>query len=240
MIAASPRSSDTRQVTVANRSLRVRVQGSGPALLLLNGLTRPLESWEPFVAALRERTVVTFDAPGIGESPEPLVPLSIKKLATVAQSVLDEVGFDRVDVLGISHGGAVAQQFAVTYPERLNRLVLVATSCGVGSAPGDLNALTDLTAESGARAWPEVATALWHSMAVACWSSLPFLGAIDAPTLVICGSEDTVTPPANSRLLAARIRGAVLATVPGGHDLQDPHSVASLARVVDNFLEGLV
>jgi pimeloyl-ACP methyl ester carboxylesterase len=240
VIAASPRSSDTRQVTVANRSLRVRVQGSGPALLLLNGLTRPLESWEPFVAALGERTVVTFDAPGIGESPEPMMPLSIEKLATVAQSVLDEVGLDRVDMLGISHGGAVAQQFAVTYPARLNRLVLVATSCGVGSAPGNLNALTDLTTESGARAWPEVATALWHSGAVACWSSLPFLGAIDAPTLVICGTEDTVTPPANSRMLAARIRGAALATLPGGHDLQGPDSAASLARVVDNFLDGVL
>jgi pimeloyl-ACP methyl ester carboxylesterase len=240
VIVASPRSSDTRQVNVGKRTLRVRVQGSGPALLLLNGLTRPLESWEPFVAALSERTVVTFDAPGIGESPEPIVPLTIRMLATVAQSVLDEVGLDCVDVLGISHGGAVAQQFAVTYPARLNRLVLVATSCGVGSAPGNLKALTDLTTESGARAWPEVATALWHSLAVASWSSLPFLGAIDAHTLVICGSEDTVTPPANSRMLAGRIRGAELVMVPGGHDLQDPHSADSLARVVDDFLEGVV
>src|SRR5665213_63138 len=124
VIAASPRSCDTRLASIATRTMRVRVEGSGPPLLLLNGLTRPLESWEPFVAALSERTVVTFDAPGIGESPEPIVPLTIKMLATVAQSVLDEVGFDCVDVLGISHGGAVAQQFAVSYPARLNKLVL--------------------------------------------------------------------------------------------------------------------
>jgi len=49
---------------VGNRTLRIRVEGSGPALLLLNGLTRPLENWEPFVAALSERTIITFDAPG--------------------------------------------------------------------------------------------------------------------------------------------------------------------------------
>jgi pimeloyl-ACP methyl ester carboxylesterase len=237
---ASPRLSDARLVKVGNRTLRIRVEGSGPGLLLLNGLTRPLESWEPFVAALSSRTIVSFDAPGIGESPEPVVPLSIKMLATVAASVLDEVGLDRVDVLGISHGGAVAQQFAVTYPGRLNRLVLVATSCGVGSTLGNWRALNDLTTESGAGAWPEVASALWHSMAVACWSSLPFLGAISAPTLVICGIEDTVTPLANSRMLARRIPNASLITVPGGHDLQDPQSADSLAHVVDNFLEGVL
>jgi len=238
--AAPPRLCDARLVNVGNRTLRIRVEGSGPAVLLLNGLTRPLESWESFVAALSGRTIVTFDAPGIGESPEPIVPLSIKMLATVAASVLDEVGLECVDVLGISHGGAVAQQFAAIYPARVKRLVLVATSCGVGSAPGNWRALNDLTTESGARAWPEVASALWHSMAVACWSSLPFLGAIAAPTLVICGNEDTVTPPVNSRMLAGRIPNASLIMMPGGHDLQDPRSADSLARVVDNFLEGAV
>ena len=240
MSAAPPRLSDARLVKVGNRTLRIRVEGSGPALLLLNGLTRPLESWASFVAALSSRTIVTFDAPGIGESPEPIVPLSMKMLATVAVSVLDEVGLDRVDVLGISHGGAVAQQFAAAYPERLNRLVLVATSCGVGSTPGNWRALNDLTTESGARAWPEVARALWHSMAVASWSSLPFLGAIAAPTLVICGNEDTVTPLVNSQMLAGRIPNATLITLAGGHDLQDPQSSDSLARVVDIFLEGVL
>jgi pimeloyl-ACP methyl ester carboxylesterase len=225
---------------VGNRTLRIRVEGSGPALLLLNGLTRPLENWEPFVAALSERTIITFDAPGIGGSPEPILPLSIKMLAAVANSVLDEVGLDRVDVLGISHGGAVAQQFAATYPARLRRLVLVATSCGVGSAPGDWRALNNLTTESGVRAWPEMASAMWHSMAIACWSSLPFLGAISAPTLVVCGTEDTVTPPANSRMLAGRIPDASMIMLAGGHDLQDPRSAGDLARAVDNFLEGVV
>ena len=227
MTTALPRCADTRLVKVGNRTLRFRVEGSGPPLLLLNGLTRPLESWEPFVAAL-------------SESPEPIVPLSIKMLAAVAASVLDEVGLECVDVLGISHGGAVAQQFAATFPVRLNRLVLVATSCGVGSTLGNWRALNELTTESGARAWPEVASALWHSMAVACWSSLPFLGAIAAPTLVICGNEDTVTPLVNSRMLAGRIPNASLITLPGGHDLQDPQFANSLARVVDNFLEGVV
>jgi len=231
-----PRSHHARLVKVGNRSLRIRVEGTGPALLLLNGLTRPLESWEPFVAALSERTIVTFDAPGIGESPEPIVPLSIKMLAAVANSVLDEVGLDRVDVLGISHGGAVAQQFAVSYPARLGRLVLVATSCGVGSVPGNWRALNDLTTESGTRAMPEVARALWHSVALACWSSLPFLGSISARTLVVCGVDDTVTPPDNSRMLAGRIPDASLAMLAGGHDLQDPQWADSLARVVDDFL----
>ncbi|HTC70797.1 MAG TPA: alpha/beta fold hydrolase, partial [Acidothermaceae bacterium] len=56
-------------------------QGSGPALLLLNGLTRPYESWAPFVASLPDRRVVTFDVPGVGRSPTPAAPLSIPALA---------------------------------------------------------------------------------------------------------------------------------------------------------------
>ena len=117
----------------------VRVQGQGAPLLLLNGFTRPLESWEPFVEALSDRMVIRFDAPGVGASPVPYLPLTILQLADVAVSVLDEVGVERADVLGFSHGGAVAQQIAVSHPERVRALVLVSTSCGLGTTPGTLD-----------------------------------------------------------------------------------------------------
>ena len=113
MTATQPRVDDWRVVRTGGLRIRVRVQGEGEPLLLLNGLTRRLESWEPFVAALGSgRRVVSFDSPGVGESSTPLLPLSISGLARVAVSVLDEVGLDVADVLGFSHGGAVAQQLA--------------------------------------------------------------------------------------------------------------------------------
>lgn len=225
-------------IEVRGLQVRVRVQGQGDPLILLNGFTRPLETWEPFTEALRGRTIVTFDAPGVGESPAPILPLSIASLADVVASVLDEVGVDRVDVLGFSHGGAVAQQFAADFATRVRRLVLVATSCGVGATPGGWDAMDSVSIPADASSWSDAVGAMWHSMAISCWSSIPFLGAITAPTLVVCGSEDTVAPPANSRALAGRIPHASLAMLAGGHDLQRPVPAAALARVVEGFLGG--
>src|ERR1700675_4795966 len=108
----------------------MRVQGEGDPLLLINGMTRPLQSWESFTQQLPGRTIVSFDAPGVGGSPTPLLPLSMPALAALAVAVLDAAGMDDADVLGFSHGGAVAQQLAGDAPGRVRRLVLVATSCG--------------------------------------------------------------------------------------------------------------
>jgi len=235
-----------QSIVVAPEMLRVhglqiamRVQGDGEPLLLINGMTRPLQSWEPFIRAVPGRTVVSFDAPGVGDSPTPVLPLSIPGLAEIAVAVLDAARLDDADVLGFSHGGAVAQQLASDVPGRVRRLVLVATSCGVGATPGRTrDVLTGLGTPGGADPWrsADAVGALWQSLAFSNWSSIPFLGAIAAPTLVVCGTHDRVVPPANSRVLAGRIPDASLVMLPGGHDLQRPDPARSLARVVDDFL----
>jgi pimeloyl-ACP methyl ester carboxylesterase len=223
-------------VDVRGHQLRVRVEGTGPALLLLNGLTRPLESWNPFIKALSGHTVVRFDMPGVGESQTSLLPQSIGKMAEITALVLDEIGLDRVDVLGLSHGGAVAQQFCRDYPSRVRRLVLVSTSCGVGSTLGSWGALVSLRTFKYGSSFTELVGASWHSMAISNWSSIPFLGSINATTLVVSGSDDPVVPLANSRSLAQRIPNASLVVLPGGHDLQSTEPAQALARAVQHFL----
>ena len=199
-------------------------------MLLLNGMSRPMESWTPFAVALRDRTVVTFDGPGVGASETPLVPYSMPMLSDIAARVLDAVGIEKADVVGYSHGGAVAQQLAIGHPTRVNRLVLLATACGVGAVPGHPRDVTQvlLTPNRETR-WPRPNPLglLWQIAAISTWSSIPVLGCIDAPTLVVCGDRDRAVSPANSRLLAARIRDARLVTIqrrsrsakarPGGH-----------------------
>jgi len=221
--------------------IAIRVQGQGDPLLLMNGMTRPLQSWEPLTRELSGRTVVSFDAPGVGASPTPVLPLSIPALAALAAAVLDAVGLEDADVLGYSHGGAVAQQLAVDLPDRVRRLVLAATSCGVGATPGSGRAgLRGLGTPDGAEPWPrpDAMGLLWHSLAFSNWSSIPFLGAIAAPTLVVCGTYDRVVPPANSRVLARRIPGASLVMLPAGHDLQRLDPAKALAGALENFLTG--
>jgi pimeloyl-ACP methyl ester carboxylesterase len=222
-------------VTVANGiSVYVRVQGEGEPLLLLNGFSRSLDSWGPFVDALTSRTFISFDAPGTGASPVPHLPLSITQLADVAASVLEHLGIERADVLGFSYGGAVAQQMAVSHRDRVRRLILVSTSCGLGTTLGPVDAIETLGA--GTTTLPYVVGALWSYVALASWSSISFLGSITSPTFVVCGKDDRVAPPANSRSLAQRIPDASLVMLDGGHDLQSADAATTLASTVDRFL----
>jgi len=225
--------------SVSGLRIAIRVQGEGEPLLLINGMTRPLQSWDPFTRELPGRTVISFDTPGVGGSPTPLKPLSIRGLGAVAMAVLDAAGVQDADILGYSHGGAVAQQLAHDTPGRVRRLILVATSCGVGATPGTSRAiLRGIGGPVEGNTWPlpDPLGLLWQSLAVSSWSSIPFLGAIVAPTLVVCGSRDRVVPPSNSRVLAGRIPDATLRMLPGGHDVQRGDSARVLAQLVDQFL----
>lgn len=220
--------------------IAMKVQGEGDPLLLINGMTRPLTSWDPFAGQLHGRTVVSFDAPGVGGSRTTIRPLSIAELATIAGTVLDAAGLDDADILGFSHGGAVAQQLAHVAPGRVRRLVLAATSCGVGATPGRRrDILRSLGVPLDGNPWPlpDPLGLLWQSLAVSSWSSIPFLGSISTSTLVICGGRDRVVPPCNSRVLGRRIPGATLVMLPGrGHDLQRGESATELASNVEDFL----
>ena len=230
---------DSRLPCLSRQRIAMSVQGKGDPLLLVNGLSRPLQSWGPFSSELKGRTVVSFDAPGVGGSPTPIRPLSIAELATLAVAVLDAAGLAEADVLGYSHGGAVAQQMAHDAPERVSGLVLASTSCGVGATPGTTtDILRHLGSSLDGKPWPlpDPLGLLWQTLAVSNWSSIPFLGSIQAPTLVVCGSRDSVVPPSNSQVLARRIPHTTLVLLPGrGHDLQRGDSAKALARAVQNF-----
>ncbi len=128
-------------VTARGQQLCVAYREGDPGrrpLLLMNGIGARLELLEPFVAELDPgRPVIRFDIPGVGGSPLPRRPYRLWTLARTLGAMLEELGVTRpVDVLGISWGGALAQQFAFSQARRVNRLVLVATSSGAVSLPG--------------------------------------------------------------------------------------------------------
>jgi poly(3-hydroxyalkanoate) depolymerase len=128
----------TETYVAGRQRIRVDVRpGAGVPLVLCNGIGAGLEVLDPFVAQLDpDSTIVRFDVPGTGGSPASPLPYRFPYLAWVLGRVLSKLGMGVVDVLGISWGGALAQQFAFQSPRRCRRLVLVATGTGLLMVPG--------------------------------------------------------------------------------------------------------
>ena len=137
---------DLRHIDVDGVRLRVAVRGRGRPLLLLMGIGGNLEMWAPFEDALDARVVqtITVDAPGTGGSSGYRFPQRMSGLARTMDRMLDVLGHDQVDVLGVSFGGVLAQQLAHQAPDRVRRLVLAATGPGVGGVPGSPRVLLAL------------------------------------------------------------------------------------------------
>src|SRR6266540_1702197 len=129
-----------RTVAVGRQHLRVAVRPGDrtrPPLVLANGVGASLELLQPLVDALDPAVeVVRFDVPGVGGSPLPRLPYRLPGLARLLARLLDQLGYGTVDVLGISWGGGLAQQFALCQRDRCRRLVLAATATGTLMVPG--------------------------------------------------------------------------------------------------------
>jgi len=124
--------------------VHVRDLGEGPPVLLINGLGAHIEMWAEMENTLHGFRLIEFDGPGAGRSSTPRLPTSIRGVAALAVRVLDEAGIERADVVGYSMGGIVAQQLALDAPDRVRRVVLAATTCGLGAVPVNTLAMLNL------------------------------------------------------------------------------------------------
>jgi poly(3-hydroxyalkanoate) depolymerase len=255
-----------RTYAIDGLSTRVRVGGEGPPLLLIGGLWSQAPMFDPLLPLLDGFRTIAFDPPGIGETDVPDCPLSVQRLARFTAGVLDALGVERAHVLGVSLGGAVAQQLAWSHPDRVDRLVLVSTGPGVLGVPGRPDVLLRFgrpTAYSDARVLEESAGHLfggrlraqpelvrgWHLRppadrrawlyrlaGTAGWTSLPWLHHVTQPTLVLHGDDDPIVPTVNARLLAWRLPHARLEVVEGGGHLLLLDSAFDVVPLITDFL----
>jgi poly(3-hydroxyalkanoate) depolymerase len=231
-------------VQAGGTPLRVAIRpgtGTGPPLLLCNGIGMRLEACRPFVDALDPAIeVICFDAPGVGGSQLPNLPYRLTTLALLLRQMLHNLGHQQADVLGVSWGGGLAQQFALLNPRLCRRLILVATATGAwtmvppnplppvknlilrrwgdlwgGSAKTDPDGLT--SALRKARISPLSMGFLYQNTAALGFTTLPLLPLIRQRTLVLTGDDDPIIPVANGRILAAGIPHATLHIYHGGH-----------------------
>jgi poly(3-hydroxyoctanoate) depolymerase len=139
-------SHDIRLIDVDGVRLRTSVSGAGSPLLIITGLGASLELAWPFEQELNRLGIqtISYDAPGVGASTPYSWPRRMRGVARTAERLLDELGYETVDVFGVSLGGVVAQQLAHQAPSRVRRLVLAATGPGLGGVPGSPRVLWEL------------------------------------------------------------------------------------------------
>jgi poly(3-hydroxyalkanoate) depolymerase len=242
---------EIRYVDVGPQTLRVGVKRgeSRVPLVIFNGIGANLELLEGVARALSGIEVVTFDIPGAGGSPLPRRPYRFKTLARLADRMLDALGYrGPVDALGVSWGGALAQQFARTCAHRCRRLVLAATSAGALMVPGRWSSLFTLISPRRYRDpayMLRVAPAIYggriaqqpdlmapfarhmqppdrrgyllQQLALAGWTSLPWLWRLRQPTLILAGTRDPLIHVANAKLMHRLIARSRLQLIDDGH-----------------------
>jgi 3-oxoadipate enol-lactonase len=237
--------------------------GAGPPLLLIHGLGYARWGWEPVVEPLaRTFDVLLHDNRGIGESDAPPGPYTVGELAADAVQVLDEAGVERAHVVGTSLGGMVAQELALGWPERVDRLVLAATTPG-GPKAYPMPARTVELMQARATLEEYVANALepdprpelverilehrvrtaqpfepWAAQAAAgaAFDAHDRLGSLASPTLVQHGDGDVVVDPRNSDLLVEAIPDARLSIYPGAGHLFMWQAPERFVRELEEFV----
>jgi 3-oxoadipate enol-lactonase len=141
-------------VSVRDIRLYYEIRGSGPRLLYISGTGGDLRrSPNAFDSPLPGHfEVLAYDQRGLGRTDRPDVPYTMADYAADADALLQAVGWDRCRAMGVSFGGMVAQEFAIRYPQQVERLVLGCTSSGgAGGASYPLHELTGLSLQEWAR-----------------------------------------------------------------------------------------
>ena len=224
--------------------------------------------WQPLRSELQRlgTTTIAFDNPGTGDSTAYSLPTRVRGITRTIQRLLATLDIDRVDVLGVSFGGGLAQQLARQAPTLVRRLVLAATSTGSISVPPVPRALRVLasprryydpayyqrvaasvfggkagqtTRDNAALRFlrpPSLIGYVHQLYSTAGWTSLPWLHTLRQPTLVLTGDDDPVIPVANGRILARLIPDSRLVVLPGAGHLFIAEDADTVAPLIAAFL----
>lgn len=204
---------------------------SQPPLVLLNGIGAGVDHWGEFPAALGRHCL----AVDVAQADVCQSRASMKGYSDVVARTLDGLGQPRVDLLGLSWGGALAQETAIRHGDRLGKLVLAATLHGMQSVPpkftamaalmqpdrssprfqriagriygGDIRKHPELLQQIGVERHTDTSVYYQQLQAIRTWpNTLYRLSRIQNPTLVMAGEDDPIARPINARMMAMVLR----------------------------------
>ena len=240
---------------------------AGPVLVFSNSLGTDLNMWKPEVPVLsQEYRVLRYDTRGHGQSSVSRGPYSVEQLAGDVLALLDALTIDKVRFCGLSLGGMIGMALALRVPQRVEKLVLCNTAAKIGTAEswtsriaavekGGMSAITEAVLERwytpGFRQRAPQAVAETRDMLlrtpaegyVACCAAVRDMDQREAirqiriPTLLVAGSHDPVTTPADVQAVAAAIQGARFVELPAAH-LSNIEAAAQFTESVHSFLRG--
>lgn len=244
---------------------RVEGQAGAPVVVLSHSLGTTLGMWDPQMPALAERfRVLRYDSRGHGESGVTPGPYTIEGLGRHVIAVLDGLGIQRASFCGLSMGGMVGMWLGAHAPERVEKLVLCNTAARIGP-PEFWNTRIESVRTHGMDPIATPVLGRWFSPAfhermpdaigrmrrmlvetpvegyVACCAAIrdadlrEVLPRIQARTLVIAGTHDAATPPADGRFLAEKIQGARYVELAAAH-LSNIEAVERFTAEVAAFL----
>ena len=263
--ATSPTERERRALPYELAHDPVQVGPRDEVVVLLGPIGADRSTWATQVGALSERglTALALDLRGHGQSPKPQGPYTMEALAEDVQTTLDGLGIPSAHLVGLSMGGAVAQQLAITAPARVTTLTLISTSARFGEPETWLRRAAAVRAEGTAMIadalegrWLSPSYCAQHpavlaglrtmvlnadregyaacAEALARWDARAQLDKISAPTLVIGGADDPSTTPAALRDLASAIPGARHVTVDGRHLVNVERAGATSDLIADH------
>jgi len=197
--------------------------GAGEPLLLINGLGADITLLTAIMNSFARRCrVVAFDNRGAGRTDKPDVPYTIELMAADTAALLDVLHLERVNVLGISMGGRIALELALSHPDRVGRLVLVSTSAagrGKVTVSWPIRLLLPLKWAGLLRGkYPQPRYAyLRQRRASTSYDATNRLGNIHAPTLILHGRRDRSMPVQLAERMHAAIHGSQIEIFRSGH-----------------------
>ncbi len=227
------------RTTVNGIEIYYEQHGNGPSLLLIPGLGTDTRLFGGVVPSLaRSHHVITFDPRGAGRSSAPPGPYLIEQMADDAAALLGALGVEQADVVGYSMGGRIALGLALDHPGRVRHLVLAATSArSPVTRPFTRRWLAMEVLSRLPTPGDRQPRGAWESQRTASveYDASARLGEITAPTLILHGRGDHMTPLALAEEMRAAIAGSTMVTVPGGHLSLVTRQRRRFAAEVDGF-----